>query len=120
MLFVQLMHCGRVSNHLNLPAGEQTIAPSTVLLKGKIYTDSMGMQAYDTPKEMTINDIETIQNDYANEAFKLVNDAGVDGIELHTANGFLLNQFLNPNTNIRTDEYGGSYKNRARFVIETV
>lgn len=119
-IFVQLMHCGRASSSYNLPTSEITIAPSAVQLSGEIYTDMKGMQEYDIPKEMTQEDIINTQNAYVDSAVKLIEKAEIDGIELHAANGYLLNQFLNPNSNIRTDEYGGDYKNRARFVIETV
>ncbi|WP_459213073.1 alkene reductase [Aquimarina rhabdastrellae] len=117
-LFVQLMHCGRSSAKVNQPEGARTIAPSSVQLEGEIYTDQ-GMAPYDIPEAMSIEDIKTTQNDFVQAAAKLIK-AGVDGIELHSANGYLLDQFLNPVTNQRTDDYGGDYKNRVRFVLETV
>ncbi|WP_199729954.1 MULTISPECIES: alkene reductase [Aquimarina] len=116
-IFVQLMHTGRVSSLLNLPENSQVFAPSSIMLEGEIYTDSKGFQPHDTPQEMTIADIKKVQDDYVNAAKQLI-DAGVDGVELHAANGYLLEQFINPKTNVRTDEYGGDYKNRARFVLE--
>ena len=117
-LFVQLMHCGRVSSKENLPEGE-TISASAIHLEGEMYTDTLGMQQHDTPKAMTMDDIVSTQNGFASAATKLIETAKIDGIEIHAANGYLLDQFLNPNSNVRTDEYGGSYKNRARFVLET-
>lgn len=115
--FVQLMHTGRVTSALNLPEGAQALAPSAVQLGGEMYTDIKGPQPHDTPAEMTLADIKTAQDEHVNAAIELVK-AGVDGIELHAANGYLLEQFINPKSNIRTDEYGGNYKNRARFVLE--
>ena len=116
-VFVQLMHTGRVTSKINLPEGGEVIAPSAVLLEGEIYSDT-GMQPHDIPREMTLEDIEKAQDEFVQASKNLIN-AGADGIELHSANGYLLNQFLNPKTNVRIDEYGGSYKNRARFVLET-
>lgn len=118
-IFVQLMHCGRITGKANLPEGAFTVAPSAVQAAGDIFTET-GMVAHDIPKEMTLEDIEVAKNEYANAAYRLVNEAGVDGIELHAANGYLLNQFLNPKSNQRTDVYGGSYINRSRFVLETI
>ena len=111
------MHCGRISAHQNLPEGSETIAPSAVLAVGEIHTDSDGMVNHDLPKEMTLADIEKVQLEYAEAAKNLV-DAGADGIEIHAANGYLLNQFLNPKSNVREDNYGGSLENRCRFVLE--
>lgn len=108
-IFVQLMHTGRVSSLLNLPKNSQVFAPSSITLEGEIYTDSKGFQPHDTPQEMTIADIKKVQDDYVNAAKQLI-DAGIDGVELHAANGYLLEQFINPKTNVRTDEYGGVIK----------
>ena len=116
-IFVQLMHTGRVTSSLNLPEGAQVVAPSSLILGGEMYTDSNGMQPHSEPAEMTLNDLIESRNEFVNSAKKLV-QAGVDGIELHAANGYLLEQFINPKTNIRTDAYGGNYKNRLRFVLE--
>ena len=116
-IFVQLMHCGRISANQNLPKGSETIAPSAVLAVGEIHTDAEGMVGHDVPKEMTLADIEKVQTDYVDAAKKLI-EAGADGIEIHAANGYLLNQFLNPKSNVREDNYGGSFENRCRFVLE--
>jgi len=118
-VFVQLMHCGRVSAKENIPMGE-TISASAIQLEGEMYTDSSGMQAHDVPKEMSKTEIIETQNGYAAAAKELIETSKVDGVELHAANGYLLDQFLNPKSNVRTDEYGGDYKKRARFVLETV
>ena len=117
-IFVQLMHCGRITGKANLPEGAFTVAPSAVQAAGDIFTET-GMVAHDTPREMTLEDIEIAKDEFANAAFRLVNEAGVDGIEIHAANGYLLNQFLNPKSNQRTDLYGGNYINRSRFILET-
>jgi len=116
-IFVQLMHTGRVSSIKNIPNGGEVIAPSAIQLEGEMFTET-GMVPHDTPREMTIEDIIKTQQEYVDSAKKLVT-AGVDGVELHAANGYLMEQFINPNSNKREDEYGGDYKNRARFVIET-
>ncbi|BDW93716.1 alkene reductase [Flagellimonas marinaquae] len=119
-MFVQLFHTGRVSASLNLPNGGETIAPSVVpLTEMEMYTDQEGMQPHDIPREMTFEDILQVQNEYVTASKKLI-EAGIDGIEIHSANGYLLEQFLDPKTNQRNDEYGGNYKNRGRFVLETV
>lgn len=118
-IFVQLMHTGRITGKPNMPAGSITLAPSAIQAAGEIFSDSDGMVAHDTPKAMTLEEIETAQNEYALAAKRLINEADVDGIELHAANGYLMNQFINPKSNHRDDQYGGSVENRSRFVVET-
>ncbi len=118
-IFVQLMHCGRISAKTNLPEGCYTMAPSAIQAVGEMFTDS-GMVAHDVPKAMTLEDIENTKRDYENASYRLIHEAGIDGIELHAANGYLPNQFLNPRSNQRTDVYGGNYINRSRFILETV
>ena len=117
-IFVQLMHTGRVTAAENLPEGGKTLAPSAVQLGGEMWTDGNGMVAHTNPEAMTEEEILATQEEYVAAAKGLI-DAGVDGVELHGANGYLLEQFLNPNSNQRTDNYGGSFENRARFVLET-
>lgn len=119
IFFVQLMHTGRVSTILNLPEKAETLAPSSILLGGEMHTDVKGMQPHDKPRGMSENDIVKVKSEYLNAATKLI-EAGIDGIELYDANGYLLDQFLNPKTNKRTDLYGGGYKNRARLLLEIV
>jgi N-ethylmaleimide reductase len=116
-IFVQLMHCGRASATPNLPEDENAIAPSSIQLSGEIHTDLSGNSLYAIPEAMSIEQIQKTQNEYIQAATDLVS-AGIDGIELHSANGYLLDQFLNPASNVRNDEYGGSYKNRTRFLLE--
>jgi N-ethylmaleimide reductase len=117
-MFVQLMHCGRIAHPLNLPAGARMLAPSAVAAGGEIYTDAEGMKPHPAPQAMTGEDIRSAIAEYV-QAAKNALTAGFDGIELHSANGYLLEQFIRPNTNQRTDGYGGPIKNRARFVLET-
>jgi N-ethylmaleimide reductase len=116
-IFVQLMHCGRVAHPLNLPAGARILAPSAVAADGEMYTDAKGMQPNAAPVAMTELDIKSTISEYAQAATNAV-AAGFDGVELHGANGYLLEQFFRPTSNRRTDRYGGSIENRARFVVE--
>lgn len=116
-MFIQFMHCGRVGHPLNLPAGARVLGPSAVAAAGDMYTDAEGMKPNATPQAMTEADIRTAIEEYA-QAAKNAMTAGFDGIELHGANGYLLEQFIRPNSNQRSDRYGGSIENRARFVLE--
>jgi len=116
-IFIQLMHTGRISHPLNLPEGAQILAPSAVKAAGQMWTDSKQLQDFPIPKEMTADDILTAKEEYITAAKNAI-DAGFDGVELHGANGYLLEQFLSPVSNIRKDNYGGSIENRSRFVIE--
>jgi N-ethylmaleimide reductase len=116
-IFIQFMHCGRVAHPLNLPAGARVLAPSAVAAAGDMYTDAEGMKPNATPQAMTEADIKTAIEEYAQAAKNAVS-AGFDGVELHGANGYLLEQFIRPNSNQRSDRYGGSIENRARFVLE--
>ena len=116
-MFIQFMHCGRIGHALNLPAGARMLAPSAVVAAGEMYTDAEGMKPHPTPQAMTEADIKTAIEEFA-QAAKNAMAAGFDGVELHGANGYLLEQFIRPNSNQRTDRYGGSIENRARFVLE--
>jgi len=116
-IFVQLMHCGRIAHPLNLPAGARMLAPSAVIAAGEMYTDSAGMKPLPAPQAMTEAEIKSTIAEFAQAAKNAVT-AGFDGIELHSANGYLLEQFIRPNSNQRQDSYGGPIKNRARFVLE--
>jgi N-ethylmaleimide reductase len=116
-MFVQLMHCGRIAHPLNLPAGARVLAPSAVAAAGEMYTDAKGPLPHPVPQAMTETDIQSTISEYAQAARNAV-EAGFDGIELHSANGYLLEQFLRPNSNQRSDRYGGPIENRARFVLE--
>ncbi|OIP33163.1 MAG: alkene reductase [Deltaproteobacteria bacterium CG2_30_66_27] len=116
-MFVQLMHCGRIAHPLNLPTGAHILAPSAVAAAGEMYTDAEGMKPHPAPRAMTEAEIKTTIGEFAQAAKNAV-AAGFDGIELHGANGYLLEQFIRPNTNRRTDGYGGPIGKRARFVLE--
>ena len=118
-MFMQIMHCGRIGHPLNVPAGGQILAPSAVAATGEMWTDSSGMQPNAMPTAMTEAQIKSTVAEYAQGA-KNALDAGFDGVELHAANGYLLEQFIRPTSNQRTDAYGGSLENRARFVLEVV
>jgi N-ethylmaleimide reductase len=115
--FVQLMHCGRVAHPLNLPKGARVIAPSAVAAKGEMWTDSEQMKPLPVPQAMSEADLKLTIEEFVQAARNAV-AAGCDGVELHSANGYLLEQFIRPNSNIRTDGYGGSIEKRARFVLE--
>lgn len=116
-IFVQLMHCGRVAHVANLPIGAEVLGPGVAVCPGEIYTDTMGMQPYSPPRAMSDDDIADVIEEYV-AAAKLALDAGFDGVELHGANGYLIEQFLNPLVNLRTDGYGGSNERRNRLALE--
>lgn len=116
-IFIQFMHTGRIGHPANLPAGAEVLAPSAVTAAGEIYTDATGMQPHPTPRAMTEAELQTTLGEFVKGAENAI-AAGFDGIELHAANGYLLEQFLNPATNQRTDVYGGSMEARCRFVLE--
>ncbi len=118
-IFVQLMHTGRISHQLNMPPGARVLAPSAVAAGGDMWTDAEGLKPEPVPEAMSDADIKQTIEEFA-QAAKNAIAAGFDGIELHGANGYLLEQFLRPNTNVRTDRYGGPIENRARFVLEVV
>ena len=116
-IFVQLMHCGRVAHTLNLPSGMEIMAPSAIRLEGEIWTDQQGLQPHSQPEEMTESDVLAAIEEYAHSA-ELAIQAGFDGVELHGANGYLIDQFLNTASNQRSDQWGGSISNRTRFAVE--
>ncbi len=116
-IFVQLMHCGRVAHVANLPAGAEVLGPGTAVCPGEMYTDAQGMQPHSQPRAMTEADITNAINEYVTSA-KLALDAGFDGVELHGANGYLIEQFLNPLINLRGDGYGGNGESRNRLALE--
>ncbi len=118
-IFVQLMHTGRVSHAANLPAGAEVLGPTDVVCPGEMYTDSQGMQPHSAPRAMTADDIAQTVEEYAHSA-RLAIEAGFDGVEVHAANGYLIEQFLNANVNQRTDDYGRTAQGRNRFALEVV
>ena len=117
IIFLQLMHTGRVSHPLNMPEGSEIIAPSAIKPEGEMRTDQEGKQPFPIPKEMNKEDIKKVKREFVKAAENAI-EAGFDGVELHAANGYLLEQFLSPVTNHRKDEYGGNSENRARFVVD--
>ena len=110
-IFVQFMHCGRVANIANLPAGAEVVGPGTAVCPGEMFTDTQGMQPHSAPRAMSNDDLAHVIDEYV-AAANLAMDAGFDGIELHGANGYLIEQFLNPLVNQRTDGYGGTSERR--------
>lgn len=116
-IFIQLMHCGRISHQINLPQGAEVLAPSAVPFAGAMWTDEQGEQPCSSPRAMTAAELAKTREEFVQSA-KLAIEADFDGVELHSANGYLLNQFLDPATNQRQDDYGGSPDNRNRFVLE--
>jgi N-ethylmaleimide reductase len=116
-IFLQLNHGGRAGHPLNQPPGGDIIGPSPIAMKGTRYTDRLGEAPTPVPREMTPQDIKQVVSDFGKAARNSV-DAGFDGIELHCSTGYLMEQFLNPAANHRTDGYGGSIENRTRFVVE--
>ena len=118
-IILQMMHTGRISHSLNMPAGAQILAPSAVKAAGQMWTDEAKLQDFPVPKEMTAMDLVNTKAEYVSAAKNAI-EAGFDGVELHGANGYLLEQFLSPVSNIRKDNYGGNIENRCRFVLEVV
>jgi N-ethylmaleimide reductase len=116
-IFVQLMHTGRVGHPHNLPADARLVGPSAAAAPGTMYTDVAGPQPHPAPAAMTEDDLRAAIDEFAHAARAAIS-AGLDGIELHSANGYLLEQFLNTASNQRTDGYGGTIAGRSRFVLE--
>ena len=116
-IFVQLMHAGRIFHGHNLPEGAEGVAPSAIAAAGQMWTDQAQMQDNGTPRALRTEELATLRDEFVRGA-QLALEAGFDGVELHGAKGYLLEQFLSPHSNQRTDAYGGSVQNRARFVLE--
>lgn len=117
-IFMQLMHCGRISHPSLLPGGALPVAPSAIAPKGQTWTDS-GLQDLVTPRALSLAEIAQVVDDYR-QATRRALAAGFDGVELHAASGYLPEQFLSSGSNRREDAYGGSLANRARFVLEVL
>ena len=118
-IVVQLMHTGRVTHIANLPAGAEVLGPMDGVCPGQMWTDSQQMQPHSPARAMTAQDIQRTVDEYA-QACRLAMQAGFDGVELHAANGYLIEQFLNANVNQRADDWGGSIAARNRFALEVV
>lgn len=116
-IFLQLWHVGRIS-HPDFHDGELPVAPSAIAPKGEAVTYK-GMQPFVTPRALNIDEMPAIVDQYRSAA-KNALAAGFDGVEIHSANGYLLDQFLRDGTNQRDDQYGGSLENRCRLLLEVV
>jgi len=116
-MFAQIMHGGRVS-HEDITGGHRIVGPSAIAIEGEVRTP-VGKQPYPVPHALTSDELPVIIAEIVTASRNAI-EAGFDGVELHSANGYLLHEFLAPNSNVRDDSYGGSPENRARFVIETV
>jgi N-ethylmaleimide reductase len=116
-IFIQLWHVGRIS-HPSLLNGETPVAPSAIKPVGQAFTYT-GMQDFVTPRTLEKKELPGIVNDYVHAA-KCAMEAGFDGVEVHSANGYLLDQFLRDGSNVRADEYGGSFENRARLLMQVL
>lgn len=114
-IFLQLWHMGRVS-HPDFLEGELPVAPSEIAAQGDTHTPA-GKKQYVTPRALSMQDIKATIQDYALGAKHAI-QAGFDGVEIHGANGYLIDQFIRDGSNKRTDEYGGSIENRLRFLLD--
>ena len=117
-IFLQLWHCGRAS-HSSFHGGEPAVAPSAIKLNGEYIHTPKGKESYETPRALETEELPGIVDDYR-QATRRAKEVGFDGVEIHSANGYLLDEFLQSKTNQRTDEYGGSVENRYRFLGEVV
>jgi N-ethylmaleimide reductase len=116
-IFLQLWHVGRISNPTLQPGGGQPVAPSAIKPHGESMRADFSMAPFETPRALETEEIPGIVADYAKGAEHAI-QAGFDGVELHGANGYLIDQFLRDGSNTRTDRYGGSVENRIRFMAE--
>lgn len=116
-MFAQLMHTGRVGHPNNMPEGAKILAPSAVPMAGTMWTDKDGAQPYPVAEEMSLNDINNTIAEIVESSRNAIK-AGFDGVEIHAGTGFLPDTFINPKTNLRTDEYGCSIAGRLKFTVE--
>lgn len=117
-IFCQLWHVGRISHPDLQPNHQSPIAPSAILPFGKALTES-GLKPFEMPRALKTHEIPAIVEQYAHAA-QCALRAGFDGVEIHAANGYLLDQFLRSGTNLRNDQYGGSIQNRIRIIINVI
>jgi len=117
-IFMQLWHCGRAS-HSDFHSGQPAVAPSTIAIQGDGIRTPLGKKPYEVPRALETNEIPLIVEDYR-RATRRAKAAGFDGVEIHSANGYLLDQFLQSKTNHRDDIYGGSIENRYRLLGQVV
>ena len=118
-IFLQLWHCGRASHTSFHSQSGLPVAPSAIKLNGEYIHTPIGKQAYETPRSLETAEVKQIVLDYQ-KAAERAKAAGFDGVEIHAANGYLIDEFLQSKTNLRSDEYGGSKENRTRFLLEIV
>ncbi len=114
-IYLQLWHCGRVS-HPDFHNGEPAVGPSSIRPAGEAFTFE-GLKPFETPRELSLSEIAAVVEDFRRGAANAIK-AGFDGVEIHGANGYLLDQFLRDGSNQRSDAYGGSVENRARLMLE--
>ena len=122
-IVTQLWHVGRVSHDTLQPGGARPVGPSAIAARAKTYLvgpDGGGFADTSEPRALELGEIPGILEDYRRAAKAAVEEAGFDGVEIHAANGYLIDQFLRAGSNLRTDAYGGSIENRARFLFEVV
>lgn len=117
-IYLQLWHVGRISHPSLLPDNALPVAPSAIKPAGQAFTYT-GLQDFVTPRALDMDEIPALLEDYRHAA-ELALQAGFDGVEVHAANGYLIDQFLRDGTNLRTDQYGGSIANRSRLLVEVV
>lgn len=117
-IFVQLWHTGRISHPVMQPDGSVPVAPSAIAAEGDVMTYE-GPKPFPTPRALEVNEIQALVQDFAQAARRAV-EAGFDGVEVHAANGYLVDQFLRDGSNHRTDAYGGAREGRTRFLREIV
>jgi len=117
LIFLQIWHGGRACHPL-FNNGAQPVAPSAIAINGEVFTPE-GMKPYVEPRELRLDELPEIINGFK-KAAENAKEAGFDGVEVHGANGYLLDEFLRDGSNTRTDEYGGSIENRARLMLEVL
>jgi N-ethylmaleimide reductase len=116
---LQLWHVGRISHRSHQPGGALPVAPSAIKPEGGTFSADWQPVAFETPRALETSEISELIEDFRKAAIN-AKDAGFDGVEVHGANGYLLDQFLQDGSNQRTDQYGGSIENRARLLLEVV
>jgi len=114
---MQLFHVGRIAHPVNRGVAADVVAPSAIQAPGEMYTDAEGMQPHATPRALETDEIARVGDEFATAAANAI-AAGFDGVEFHSANGYLVHQFLSENVNQRDDRYGGSIENRVRAPLE--
>jgi N-ethylmaleimide reductase len=117
LIFLQLWHVGRISHSSHQPHGALPVAPSAIAAAGNAYTATFERAPFETPHALTASEIQDVVGDYRAAARNALS-AGFDGVEIHGANGYLIEQFLQTRSNTRSDAYGGSIENRVRFLLE--